>query len=172
MNTQKIAYWFALALFAFALHSEYRHGAFPALHRTFGQAGSEMCRLAAHANQLLATAKLITGDSSVRPDDLIASADARELAEARAELLRERTQQRVELLRDRARFQADMIRTHVHLERAQVDRLRAQMNSQFRFKDAANRRMVIVTSSKCPKQGARITVASSDDSVDDADDQF
>ena len=170
MNTQKAAYWFALAIFAFALHSEYQNGAFPALHRGVDRFSSEMSSLAMHSNQLLATAKLITGHSAVRPDDLLASADARDLAEARAELLREQTRQRVELIRDQAHAQADMIRTQVDLERAQVDRMRAQM--QFRFKDAANRRMVLVTPSKCPKFGAQVTVASSDDSVDDADDEY
>lgn len=171
MNSQK-AYWFALGIFVLVLNSEYQHGAFPALHRALGRAGQEMCQMVTHANQAFATARVIVRRSTIQPDDLLASADARELAESHAELLREQTQQKVELLRDQARAQADVLRTQVEVERAEMNRMRAQLNSELRFSDAANRRLVVVTPGKCPKLGAAITLSPAGDSVDDADDEF
>jgi len=154
MNTQKAAYWLALAVFGLALHSEYQHGSFPALHRVAGCAGSTLYRIARHAEQTLAMAVPQTAPSAFRTDDLEANAKARELAEAKAELareeaqdkaeeLREQTRDVAELLRDQARARAAMIRAQVQLQRAQIEQIHRCVRSQLRASNVVNRRIVV-----------------------------
>jgi hypothetical protein len=60
MNVQKAAYWLALGAFALALHSGYRQGDSSLFHRIQARTSSEFCRIAAHAEQTLAMARLLT----------------------------------------------------------------------------------------------------------------
>ena len=176
MNTQKAAYWLALAVFGLALHSEYKHGSFPALHRAAGCASATLCRLATHVEQSLALAGSESAPPALRTDDFDASAEARELAEARAELareeaqdkaeqlreqaqdraeaLREQAQDRAQLLRDQARAQAEMIRAQVPMQRAQIEQIHRCVRSQLRESNAVNRRIVVL----CPRSRAKVTV--------------
>jgi len=161
MNTHKAAYWLALAVLGFAFHSEYRHGAFPTLRRAANCAGTTFCRMATHARQAVIIARMLTdrpatgaddlgadhlGVDHLTTDDLVASVDAREMAgemaEDRADWLRDQAQNqieqrrdqlqdRAELLRDQARARAAMIRAMVEAQRVQINqaRLRARTES-------------------------------------------
>ena len=162
MNTQKAAYWLALAVFGLALHSEYRHGSFPVLHRAADCATSTFYRIATHVEQTFAMASPQTVPPALRADDLGVSAEATELAEGKAELaraeaqdkvdqLREQAQDRAELLRDQALAQVEMIRTQLQLQRAQIHRC---VRSQLRASNAVNRRIVVV----CPRTRAKVRV--------------
>lgn len=82
MNTQKSAYWVALALFAVALHSEYQRGAFPSLQRAANSASATLCRLTTKAEQTVAMAKLIVGRPTRSTDGLLAGLDALQLMDA------------------------------------------------------------------------------------------
>jgi hypothetical protein len=181
MNTQKAAYWLALAVFGLALHSEYRQGSFPALHRAADRASFTLCRLATHAERAVAMAKLLTLRPALGTDDLLAADDARELAESQAEMLSEQVQSeielrrgqaqdRTELLRDRTRARAEMIGTLVDLRRAQFDQARAQMRSQILLRNSANRRLIEVRPNDCRKAGIRIAITGSSSSSDGDED--
>ena len=173
MNTQKAAYWLALAVFGLALHSEYRHGSFPALHRAADRASFTLCQLATHAERAVAVAKLLI----VRPlatDGLLAAADARQLREGRAEMLRDQVQSQIELhrnlaqeqaemLRDQSRARADMVRALVDLRRTQFEQARSRMASQILISNTANRRMIVVRPSGCSKTSSRVAIIGSDD---------
>lgn len=181
MNTQKAAYWLALAVFGLALRSEYRHGSFPALHRAADRASFTLCRLATHAERAVAMAKLLTVGPALGTDDLLAAADAKELAENQAEMLREQVQNAIELrrgqaqdkaelLRDRTRARADMIRTLVDVRRAQFEQARSQMSSQIFIRNAANRRLIVVGPNGCSKTGSRVAIIGSHISSDGDED--
>ena len=165
MNTQKAAYWLALAVFGLALHSEYQHGSFPALHRVANCAGSTLYRIATDVEQTLAMARPQTTLPALRADDLDASANARELAEAKAEWagaeardkaeeLREQAQDRAELLRDQARARVEMIRAEVQMQRTQIEQIHRSVRSQLRASRAVDRRIVVL----CPRTRAQVVV--------------
>jgi len=165
MNTQKAAYWLALAVFALALHSEYKHGSFPAVHRVAGCASSTLYRIATHVEQTFAVARPQTAPPVLLDNDLDASADARLAAEANAELareeardeaesLREQAQDRAEMLRDQARAQAEMIRAQVEMQHAQIEQIHRYVRAQIRASNAVNRRIVVM----CPRSRAKVTV--------------
>jgi len=174
MNTQKAAYWLALAVFGLALHSEYRHGSFPALHRAADRASFTLCQLATHAERAVAVAKLLIVRPALGTNDLLAAADARQLREGRAEMLRDQVQSQIELhrnlaqeqaemLRDQSRARADMVRTLVDLRRAQFEQARSRMASQILVSNTANRRMIVVRPSGCSKTSSRVAIIGSDD---------
>ena len=68
--------------------------------------------------------------------------------------MRDQAQAHAERLRDQVRAQADLIRAQAELQRSQIERIRWGTQSQFRWTNAANRRVLLV----CPKTGARISV--------------
>ena len=152
MNTYKVLYWVVLGVFAVGLHSEYRNGRFPALRRVAEHAESTLCRMVTRAEQTLALARVLTGDQPLPANDLFVSARDQELAQA--DLVRGQAQAQAERLRDQVRAQADLIRAQAELQRSQIERIRWGTQSQFRWTNAANRRVLLV----CPKTGARISV--------------
>jgi hypothetical protein len=169
MNNQKAAYWLALAVFGLVLHSEYRHGSFPAVHRAADRASFMMCRVAAHAERAIALAKRLTVRPAPGTDDLPATAEAKELAAAQADMVREHVQnsielhrdlalERAELLGDQTRTRAEMIRALAELRRAQFDEARSQMRSQILIGDAANRRLIAVRPYDCKKTATRVAI--------------
>jgi len=170
MNTQKLAYWLALAVFGLAFRSEYRHGSFPALHRAADRASFTVARLTRCAEHTVAMAKLFTVQPAQATDDLLAAADARELAENQAEMLREQVQNAIELRRDQTHARADMIQALVDVRRAQFKKARSQMASHFVISNAANRRLIVVRSNSCGKTSSRVAVIGSHVSSDGDED--
>ncbi len=177
MNTQKAAYWLALAVFGLALHSEYRHGSFPALHRAAERASFTMCRVAAHAERAVALARLLIVRPAPATDELLASADATGMARNQAEMVREQVQHAIErprdlaldkaeLLRDQTRARAEMIRALAEVRRAQFEEARGQMRSQILISGAANRRLIAVRPYDCKRTGSRVAIIGSHISSD------
>jgi hypothetical protein len=152
MNTNKLMYWLVLGVFALGLHSEYRNGRFPAIHRVAEHAGSTLCRIATRAEQTVALARVLTSDRVSGADDLFVSVRDGELAQA--ELLRDQALANAEVLRDQVRARADLMRAHAELQQSQIEQIRWRTRSQFRLTNAANRRVTLI----CPKTGARISV--------------
>lgn len=152
MNTNKVLYWVVLGVFILGLHSEYRNGRFPAIHRVAGRAESTICRLVTRAEQTVALARVLTASRPSGVDELMASARDREFAQA--EMLRDQTRAHAELLRDQVQAQADMIRAQAELRQSQIEQIRWRTQSQFKFTNAAQRRVTLI----CPKTGARISV--------------
>ena len=172
MNTPKAAYWFALALFAVALHSEYQRGAFPALHHAASRAGSTLCRLSTKAERTVAMARLMVGRPAASTDALLAGLDARQLADAKrlaedgAEMAREEAQDRAEMLRDQVREQvraeAEMVRGEMELQRFQIHKIRGLRRSKMRISNAVDLPVISVTPSHCPQSVIRVNVPSID----------
>ena len=173
-------YWLALGVFALGLHSEYRNGRLPALHRVADQAESTLCRLVTSAKQTLATAEILTGRAPREfrvDDDLVARQQdqmERVMAEHQADLERVLADRQAHLDRAMALRQANLEclrqkldRMHAALERAQFQRARAFERTRFKLSNAANRRVVVV----CPRTGARIT-GHSDANLSDMDRNF
>jgi hypothetical protein len=184
MNTPKAAYWFALALFAVAVHSEYRQGAFPALHRAAGNAGATMCRLATKAERTVVLARLIVGRPTQSTDQLLAGLDARQLADARrlaedgAENAREEAQDRAEMVREqvldrvrgRVRAQAEIARAQNEMQRSQMRTLRVLSQSRVRMSNVVDLPVISVTPGRCPQAAIRVEVPSVDLRMDDSSD--
>ncbi|MGB6384182.1 MAG: hypothetical protein WBD25_17100 [Terriglobales bacterium] len=193
MNTNKTAYWIAVGVLALGLSSEYQHGRLVTLHRIAERADLVLCRISTHAEQALADARLLTTQDGSTIANLMASADAAEMAWDKSELVREQAREKIELLRDRVqdvvrnrvrdddvgegireqiRAQADVIRAQAEMRRAEIDQIRLQTRSQVRLAHMANRRVMVV----CPKTGARIVVNaglhSVDVSADEDEDSF
>jgi hypothetical protein len=172
MTTPKAAYWFALALFAVALHSEYQRGAFPALHHAASRAGSTLCRLSTKAERTVAMARLIVDRPAPSTDALLAGLDARQLADARrlaedgAEMAREEVQDRAEMLRgqvrDQVRAQAEMVRGEMELQRSQIHKIRMLSRSQIRISNAVDLPEISLTPSHCPQSAILVNVPSID----------
>jgi hypothetical protein len=152
MNTNKLMYWIVLGVFALGLHSEYRNGRLPAIHRVAEHAESALCRIVARAEQTVALARVLTNPQPLAADDLFASARGREMAQA--ELLRDQARAHAQLLGDQVRAQADLIRAQAELQRSQIEQIHWRTHSQFRLTNAANRPVTLI----CPKTGARISV--------------
>ena len=197
MNTHKAAYWLALAVLGFAFHSEYRHGAFPTLHRAANCAEATFCKVATHARQTVIMAKMLTdrpaltGDNLVaddlKTDGLVATVDAKEMVaemgEDRAEWLRDQAQSqieqhrdqlqdRAELLRDQARARAAMIRAMVEAQRVQLNQARLRARTEALVSNAVHRQMIVVRSSGCSDANRRNAITSSLDSQDEDEDIF
>jgi hypothetical protein len=188
MNTPKAAYWFALALFAIAFHSEYQRGAFPALHRVASHAGSTMCRLTTKAERTVAMARLIIERPAPSSGELFArldarqSADTRRLAEDAAETAHEEAQDRAEMLRDRireqvrdrgreqVRAQAEIVRAQTEMQRGQIRRIRVLSESEVRITNALDRPVISVTPGRCAQSAIRVAVPSIDLRMDDSAD--
>jgi len=158
MDTNKAAYWIALAVFALALNSEYQHGRFVPLHRVSEHAGSALCRMATRAEQTLAVARVPVRSEQFPVDGLVTAIGGAEVARAQGELVRDQARDEAELLRDRLReqvqAQADVIRAQAETQRAEVEHIRLRIRSQFRLARTVDRRVVVV----CPKTGVRIAV--------------
>jgi len=188
MNTQKSAYWVALALFAVALHSEYQRGAFPSLHRAANSTSATLCRLTTKAEQTVAMAKLIVGRPTRSTDNLLAGLDARELmdakrlAEDRAEIAREEAQDRAESvreevreqvrdrIRDQVRAQAEIARAQTELERTQLRRIGVLSQSHIHISTAVDRPMISITPNRCAQSAIRVEVPTVDLRMDDSPD--
>ena len=177
MNTTKATYWIALAVFALALNSEYRHGNFPALHRAAECASTTLCRAATRAEHTLAMARLLAGRPALAADDLLAwntsemaenqAEMLREQAQVQAEVLRAQTRDQAERLRDQIRVQMEMIRAQAEMQRDQIEQIRYRTRSQVRISNAVNRRMIEVSSPGCSKSDVRVAVNAGLDSSDD-----
>jgi hypothetical protein len=152
MNTNKIMYWLVLGIFAVGLHSEYRNGKFPAIHRLADHAESSLCQLVARAEQTVTLARVLSDRQHSGAGDLMPAAREQEMAQA--ELLRDQAREHAQLLREQAHAQAEMIRAQVEVQRSQIDQLRWRTQSRIKFANATNRRVILV----CPKTGARISV--------------
>src|ERR1700691_1042221 len=129
MDTKKAAYWIALGVLALGLSSEYRHGSFEALHRVAEHADVVLCR---GAERTLAVARVLTSREGFAADNLLASANAAEMARDRAELLREQARDEAEILRENVRQRVgDGVRDSVREQiRAQAEVIRAQIDMQ------------------------------------------
>ncbi|MGA9471834.1 MAG: hypothetical protein WBV36_05180 [Terriglobales bacterium] len=188
MNTQKSAYWVALALFAVALHSEYQRGAFPSLQRAANSASATLCRLTTKAEQTVAMAKLIVGRPTRSTDGLLAGLDARQLmdakrlAEDRAEIAREEAQDRAETvreevreqvrdrIRDQVRAQAEIARAQTELERTQLRRIGVLSQSHVHISTAVDRPMISITPNHCAQSTIHVEVPTIDLRMDDSPD--
>jgi hypothetical protein len=157
MNSQKAAYWFCLAMFALAVHSEYQHGGFPSLHRAAGRASSTLCRVAARAEQTLAVAKMLAGLPAFRTDDLLDPTEVADLAQAQAEFAREQAQDQVDIVRDQMLARAEMIRATADMRRAQVERTRWITRPEVRINRAGSHRSVVMGFGTCPNSRVQIT---------------
>jgi hypothetical protein len=180
MNTPKAAYWFALALFAVAFHSEYQRGAFPSLHRVASHAGSTMCRLTTKVERTIAMARLIIERPGPSSGELLARLDASQLADATrlaedgAETAREEAQDRAEMVRDQireqvrgrvrgqVRAQAEIVRAQTEMQRAEIRRIHVLSESQVRISNALDRSVISVTPHHCPQSAIRVEVPSID----------
>lgn len=159
----KALYWIVLGAFALALNSEYRNGNLPLAHRVADRAGAVFCRIASHAEQSLAMARVLTGRP--RPefridDQSLAHQQAlveRVMAEHQGDLDRAMALRQVDL----DRVQAKLDRMHVVLDRAQLEKVRVLERSRFTLTNAANRHIVI-----CPSTGAKISVKPAADLAD------
>ena len=149
MTTPKAAYWFALALFAVALHSEYQRGAFPALHHAASRAGVTLCRVATNVEHTVAMARMISTRPTVPAEELRARIDARELADAL-----QLPEDQKEMIREQVRAQAEVIRAQVLQQRGQLEEMRSHALRQVRISNAASRSMVI----DCPRRRSRIEI--------------
>lgn len=141
MNTTKAIYWIALAVFALALNSEYRHGQFPALHRVADRAGSTLCHDVTRAEQTYAMARFVIGRESAPANDLLALR-ALQLAETRAEVA-EQARYQAEIMREQMREQANIIRAQVQIQRSEVRQFGSNAIRNVRLSDTGNRRVVL-----------------------------
>jgi len=165
MNANKAAYWIAVAALALGLNSEYREGNFVGLHRVADRAGSVLCRLTTRAEQTLAVAqlKLLTTPEEDLPNTLRASADAYEMAQASAEIVREQSQSREEAelfrdevrdrMRDEIRAQADVIRAQAKIRRAEIE-IQLRTHLPFTLANVTSPGLTVF----CPKTGTRVAL--------------
>lgn len=164
MNTTKAIYWIALAAFALALNSEYRHGKFPVLHSVAGRAEFTLCRLASRAEQTLSLARVLTAPQPPEfhvDDEFIARQQAqveRVMAGHQADIDRALAEHQVDLDRamdlrevDLDRVQQKLDRMHMVFDRAQHHRIRLLEGTRVRVSNDPSGRVVIV----CPNTGAR-----------------
>lgn len=166
MNTQKATYWLALALAAFAFHSEYQRGAFPALHRAANSAGVTLCRIATNAERTVAMARLMAARPTIPDDELPTSLELRQFAD-----VRQLSEEQKEMIRDQVRAQAEIIRAQVRQRRGQLVEIRTLARQQVHLADSMNRRMVVVGPGSC-KTSVQVPVLSELPAPDDDDDTF
>ncbi len=152
MNSDKIIYWVALAVFAVAISHEYRDGKFPAAHRVVANAETALCQLATRAEQTLALAKLVANPPVAPTDDVAASTG--DFGQEQVELLQDQARERAELVRAQVQAQAEVLRAGAELRRAQIEQMRRLSQSEFQFSRTADRRVLLI----CPKTGARVSV--------------
>jgi hypothetical protein len=163
----------ALGAFALALHSGYQRGEFPFFHRIQAHASAELCRIAAHAEQTYATARLLTSGVGhpILADDFTGRRQAeieqtrplRQTQTNRAMMLRQ-----AEVSRDLALRQADLARMqkiqHVRIvmENARFESLSALEHMRVNLSEASDRHTVVI----CRLANAQIAVNSDSDSID------
>lgn len=176
MNSQKAAYWIALAIMAAALHSEYQRGAFPVLHRAVYRAEASFCPLVSRAERAYAMARMLALAPAADPVPspfaegpgipatiVLSRSDLRELrnlARLQAQMARERVLEQV-------RAQAELYRSQASLTRQQVDQIRVRTLSHVQINRAKHR--VTVMDGDCPGMSASVTVDSPDSNEDGLD---
>jgi hypothetical protein len=130
MDTNKVAYWTALAVLGMGLNSEYRRGNFLALHRVAERADSVLCEISSRAEQTLASAIGVTSISEFAAETR--SASAGQLADMRvqSDLLREQARDQAEVVRDESRAQAEVIRAQAEMQRAAIEQVRCATRSR------------------------------------------
>lgn len=143
MNSQKATYWFALALAAFALNSEYQRGAFPTLHKAADSAGATLCRMATNAERTVAMARLMAARPTI-PDDELPSLEFQQFAD-----VRQLSEDQKEMVRDQVRAQVEIIRARVRQHRGQLVEIRDLARQQVHLADSMNRRVVVVGPGNC-----------------------
>ncbi len=166
MDTNKAAYWIALGVFALALNSEYRHGSFVPLHRVSEFAASALCRMAAHAEQTLAVARVVRGRQEFPADNLLSANSRAEMARAQGELLRDQVWDKAEFLRDEVRAQADVIRAEAQTQRAEIEQIHFANAVSVQAGAHGESRVTVI----CPKTGVRIAVNAGLGLADDSPD--
>jgi len=159
MNSEKILYWVALGALVVGMSHEYRDGKFPAAHRVITDTENQLCHLVTRAEQTMAMAKLIIHPSAAANDEVALS--AANFSQEQAEMIRDRAQEQAEMARDQAEMvreqvqaQAEMLQAQAEMRRAHFEQFRLFTQSQFHFRHAADRHVVVV----CPKTGKRIFV--------------
>jgi hypothetical protein len=165
MDTNRAAYWIALAALALGLNSEYRQGNFQALHRVASHAETVLCRISTGAEHNLVMARALAstseGPSSVH--DLLASASGPAMTRNQAEQLRDSIQERLReqvqgQIRAQIRAQSEAIRAQAEMRRVEVERSR----SEYALVSAVNRsvnRTVNIRTVFCPKVSTRVVVS-------------
>ncbi len=153
MNSEKIAYWLALAVFAVGLSHEYRDGKFSAAHHAMGKAETTLCHMVTRAEQTMAMAKFIVNPPVPEANHDVFAVTAG-FAPEQVEILRDRAHDQAELVREQVQAQAELLRAQAELRRLQIDQVHRLTESQFQFSRAADRRLTLI----CPKTGAKIAV--------------
>ena len=153
MNSEKIAYWVALGVFAVGVSHEYRDGKFSTAHHAMAKAETTLCHLVTRAEQTMAMARFIVNPPlpAANHDAFALTAD---VAPEQVEILRDRALDQAELVREQVQAQAELLRAQAELRRLRVDQMHHLTESQFRFSHAANRHLTLI----CPKTGAKIAV--------------
>lgn len=155
MDTNKIAYWTALAVLALGLNSEYRQGNFVALHRVAERADSALCAISARAERTLAVAMGATSRSEFAAAARSASVGRFANVRLQSDLLRERARDQAENVRDEILAKTEVIRAQAEVRRAVIEQVRSRTRSQFQLIDAGDRAAMTVF---CPKTGARVVI--------------
>ena len=150
MDSNKAAYWIALAVLAVGFGSEYRNGNFAGLHQVADRASAEFCRIYEHGQHAVALATAIGARETVASDESMVAEQA-ELARAQAEAMRDQ-------VRDAMHAQRDAMRAQVDIRRAQFNQMRWQTASNIRVHTVDGRTVVV-----CPKTGVRVTLDDNDD---------
>jgi hypothetical protein len=170
MNSQKATYFLALALTAFAFHSEYQRGAFPVVHRAANSAGATLCRMATHAERTVAMARLMAARPTISDDELRASLELRQFADTR-----QLSEDQKEMVWNQVRAQQEVVRAQVREYRSQVREYRGQIRNemrslptQVRLADSMKRRVLVVGPGNCK---TRVEVPALP-AADDDDDTF
>ncbi len=100
--------------------------------------------MAANAERTVAMARLIAPRPTMSDDELPASLEIRQLADARR-----LTEDQKEMIRDQVRAQAEIIEAQVRQHRGQFVEIRDLARQQVRLADSLNRRLVVIGPGKC-----------------------
>jgi hypothetical protein len=166
MNSQKATYFLALALTAFAFHSEYQRGAFPVLHRAANSAGISFCRVATKAERTVAMARLAIAAPAMKNNDVVVSVDGGELAD-----LSQLSEDQRAMLRDRIRAQTETLQAQVRQRRGEFREIRSFARQQVRLADSMSR-VVVMRSGGCAKIRVRVPERAPLATIDDDTDTF
>lgn len=173
MNSQKATYWFALALAAFALNSEYQHGAFPAFHQAAGSARTILCRMEINAERTLAMARLMAARPTIPDDELPPGLEVGQLADAH-----QLSEDQQAMIRNQVRAQQEIIRSQMREYRSRVRVYRGQFReemrtlpAQVRLTNSLNRRLLVVGPGNC-KSRVEVPALPALPAADDDDDTF
>jgi hypothetical protein len=162
MDTNKAAYWIALAVLALGLNSEYHQGNFVPLHRVADRASATLCRLSTSGEHLLAFARFSL-QPKVRDNDVEAATNSVESARAQAVAIREHALAQGEAIREQIRAQVEQLRAQGELRRAMSEQVRAR-GRYLNLVSTESHGMTVV----CPKTDTRVVVSDDTDLSDDA----